>query len=33
MAAYFLSAVPLIVVFLFCVKLFVRGFSQGAIKG
>lgn len=33
MAAYFLAAVPLIVIFLFCMRLFVRGLSQGAIKG
>ena len=33
MAAYFVAAVPLIVVFLFTMRLFVRGLSQGAIKG
>lgn len=33
MAAYFLAAIPLIVLFLFTVRLFVRGLSQGAIKG
>jgi multiple sugar transport system permease protein len=33
MAAYFVAAVPLIVVFLFTMRLFVRGLSSGAIKG
>lgn len=33
MAAYFVAAVPLIVVFLFTMRLFVRGLSAGAIKG
>jgi ABC-type glycerol-3-phosphate transport system permease component len=33
MAAYFLAAIPLIVIFLFCMRLFIRGLSQGAIKG
>jgi ABC-type glycerol-3-phosphate transport system permease component len=33
MAAYFVAAIPLIVIFLFCMKLFVRGLSAGAIKG
>ena len=33
MAAYFLSAIPLIVIFLFTMRLFVRGLSAGAIKG
>lgn len=33
MAAYFIAAVPLIVIFLFCMRLFVRGLSAGAIKG
>lgn len=33
MAAYFLAALPLIVLFLFTMRLFVRGLSQGAIKG
>ena len=33
MAAYFLAAIPLIILFLFTVRLFVRGLSQGAIKG
>ncbi|QYM79343.1 carbohydrate ABC transporter permease [Horticoccus luteus] len=33
MASYFLAAVPLIILFLFSMRLFVRGLSQGAIKG
>lgn len=33
MAAYFIAAIPLIVIFLFCMRLFVRGLSAGAIKG
>jgi multiple sugar transport system permease protein len=33
MAAYFLSAIPLIAIFLFTMRLFVRGLSAGAIKG
>lgn len=33
MAAYFLAAVPLIIIFLFCMRLFVRGLSSGAVKG
>lgn len=33
MAAYFISAVPLIVLFAFTMKLFIRGASEGAIKG
>jgi multiple sugar transport system permease protein len=33
MAAYFMAALPLIVLFLFTMRLFVRGLSQGAIKG
>lgn len=33
MAAYFLAAIPLIVLFLFTMRLFVKGLSQGAIKG
>jgi hypothetical protein len=33
MAAYFMAALPVIVVFLFTMRLFVRGLSQGAIKG
>lgn len=33
MAAYSIAAVPLIVLFLFTVRLFVRGLSSGALKG
>lgn len=33
MAAYFIASVPLILIFLFTMRLFVRGLSQGAIKG
>jgi ABC-type glycerol-3-phosphate transport system permease component len=33
MAAYVIASLPLIVVFLFTMRLFVRGLSQGAIKG
>lgn len=33
MAAYFIASMPLIIIFLFTMRLFVRGLSQGAIKG
>lgn len=33
MAAYFIASIPLIIIFLFCMRLFVRGLSAGAIKG
>lgn len=33
MAAYLIASVPLILVFLFTMKLFIRGLSAGAIKG
>ncbi len=33
MAAYFVSSIPLVVIFLFTMRLFVRGLSAGAIKG
>jgi ABC-type glycerol-3-phosphate transport system permease component len=33
MAAYFVAAIPLIVLFLFTMRLFVKGLSAGAIKG
>lgn len=33
MAAYVIAAIPLIVIFLFTMRLFVKGLSQGAIKG
>lgn len=33
MAAYGVASVPLVVLFIFCMRLFVRGLSAGAIKG
>ena len=33
MAAYFIASIPLIIIFLFMMRLFVRGLSSGAIKG
>ena len=33
MATYFVASIPLIIVFLFTMRLFVRGLSAGAIKG
>lgn len=33
MAAYFIASLPLLVLFAFCMRLFVRGLSSGAIKG
>ncbi len=33
MAAFFVASLPLIVIFLFTMKLFVRGLSSGALKG
>lgn len=33
MAAYFIASIPLIIIFLFCMRLFVKGLSGGAIKG
>ncbi|MBL9207113.1 MAG: carbohydrate ABC transporter permease, partial [Opitutaceae bacterium] len=33
MSAYFVASIPLIILFLFCMRLFVRGLSAGAIKG
>ncbi len=33
MAAYFISAVPLVVLFAFTMRFFIRGISEGAIKG
>ena len=33
MAAYFMAALPVIAIFLFTMRLFVRGLSQGAIEG
>ncbi|HEY5752096.1 MAG TPA: carbohydrate ABC transporter permease [Chthoniobacterales bacterium] len=33
MASFFLASIPLIIIFLFTMKLFVRGLSAGAVKG
>ena len=33
MAGYTIASIPLIIMFLFCMRLFVRGLSAGAIKG
>lgn len=33
MAAFFVASIPLILIFLFTMKLFVRGLSAGAVKG
>jgi len=33
MAAFFVASVPLIIIFLFTMKLFVRGLASGALKG
>jgi ABC-type glycerol-3-phosphate transport system permease component len=33
MAAFFVSSLPLIIIFLFTMRLFVRGLSAGAVKG
>ncbi len=33
MAAFFIASIPLIIIFLFTMKLFVRGLSAGAVKG
>ncbi|MDZ4788367.1 MAG: carbohydrate ABC transporter permease [Blastochloris sp.] len=33
MAAFLVASIPIIIIFLFCMKLFVRGLSSGAIKG
>lgn len=33
MATFFLASIPLIILFLFTMKLFVRGLSSGAVKG
>jgi len=33
MAGYTIASIPLIVMFIFCMKLFIRGLSAGAIKG
>jgi len=33
MAGYTIASIPLIIIFIFCMRLFVRGLSEGAIKG
>ncbi len=33
MAGYTVASLPLVIMFLFCMKLFVRGLSSGAVKG
>ena len=33
MAAYLLASLPLIILFLFTMKLFIRGLGSGAVKG
>ncbi|MFA5291730.1 MAG: carbohydrate ABC transporter permease [Phycisphaerae bacterium] len=33
MAGYTIASIPLIIIFIFCMKLFVQGLSEGAIKG
>jgi len=33
MAAYFISAIPLVILFAFTMRFFIRGISEGAIKG
>jgi len=33
MAAFFIASIPLIIIFLFTMRLFVRGLSSGAVKG
>ena len=33
MAGYTIASIPLIILFIFCMRLFVRGLSEGAIKG
>ena len=33
MAGYTIAAIPLIILFIFCMRLFIRGLSEGAIKG
>jgi ABC-type glycerol-3-phosphate transport system permease component len=33
MAAYFISAIPLVILFAFTMRFFIRGMSEGAIKG
>ena len=33
MAGYTIASIPLVVLFVFCMKLFIRGLSSGAVKG
>lgn len=33
MAGYTIASIPLIILFIFCMRLFVRGLAQGAVKG
>jgi ABC-type glycerol-3-phosphate transport system permease component len=33
MADYTIASLPLVILFLFCMKLFIKGLSAGAIKG
>lgn len=33
MAGYTIASIPLIILFIFCMRLFIRGLSEGAIKG
>lgn len=33
MAGYTIASIPLVVLFIFCMKLFIRGLSSGAVKG
>ena len=33
MATFFIASIPLLVIFLFTMKLFIRGLSSGAVKG
>ena len=32
-AGYTIAAIPLVILFIFCMRLFVRGLSEGAVKG
>ena len=33
MAGYTIASIPLIILFIFCMRLFIRGLSEGAVKG
>ena len=33
MAGYTIAAIPLVILFIFCMRLFIKGLSEGAIKG